>query len=145
MGGSIGARFPSFSTGHSVYTYDPFFGKLPSELPDSSHCFRIQKCSAAIVERFSTRLVAANQKDPLRILLPETVIPCATSKDSTRRSSCSTRGMVQTHSVYGSRFGDPLPSTRGMSSHSVGGSLSSRGICLALGWSQPIVSLPRSE
>jgi len=64
-------------------------GKLPSELPDCRQFFGILKMQWEVVERFLTRLVAANQKDPLRILLPETVIlglsnPCETSKESTR-------------------------------------------------------------
>ena len=50
------------------------FGKLPSELPDCSQSFGILKMRWEIVERFLTRLVAANQKDPLRILLLETVV-----------------------------------------------------------------------
>ena len=52
------------------------FGKLPSELPDSSQSFGILKMQWEIVERFLTRLVVASQKDPLRILLPETVNLC---------------------------------------------------------------------
>ena len=52
------------------------FGKLPSELPDSGKSFGILEMQWEIVERFLTRLVAASQKDPLRILLLETVIMC---------------------------------------------------------------------
>jgi len=74
MGRSIGARVPSFSTVRSVYTNDPPLGKHPSELPDSSQTFGIIKMQWEIVERFLTRLVAASQRDPLRILLLETVI-----------------------------------------------------------------------
>ena len=50
------------------------FGKLPSELPDCRQFFGILKMQWEIVERFLTRLVVADQKDPLRILLLETVI-----------------------------------------------------------------------
>ena len=74
MGRSIGARAPSFSTVRSVYTNDPPLWKHPSELPDINQAFGIIKIQWEIVERFLTRLVAASQKDPLRILLPETVI-----------------------------------------------------------------------
>ena len=51
-------------------------GKLPSELPDCSQSFGILKMQWEIVERFLTILVVADQKDPLRILLLETVIMC---------------------------------------------------------------------
>ena len=46
-------------------------GKLPSELPDCRQSFGILKMQWEIVERFLARLVAANQKDPLQILLPK--------------------------------------------------------------------------